>query len=255
MTIKFCYNNFVDNSTFWYNSSAKTGFPSSNLKHPFRTKKWVNTGTTGRVVFGRSTKYDANCFAISDYDWTSQPSTLKIQAHTSTDFSGGGTTEIDLSSLWTANPSTLGNNAIIIKTFTTIKFKFFRLIANHGSSFSIGKIFIGPYFQPTDNYLVDGLKETYEDPSKITKTVDGQDHVDELTKYREKEFSFFIGGLAQWNKFREMINDVGIRKDMFIRFTTDAADETWYGKLSRSPTMSRVAVSNYKIKFNFRESR
>ena len=255
MTIKFCYNNFVDNSTFFYNSSAKTGFPSSNLAHPFRTKKWVTASNTGRTVFGRSTKYEVNCVAISDYDWTSQPSTLKLQGHSSTDFSGGGSTTVDLTSLWTANPSTLGNNAIIIKTFTTIEYKFYRLIAGHGSSFGIGKVFIGTYFQPTDNYLVEGQEENYIDPSKISVTADGQEYVDELTQYREKTFGFFINGLAQWNKFKELINNVGVRKDLFIRFSSDSAEDCWYGKFSNSPQMQRVPPSYYKIKFDFKESR
>lgn len=255
MTIQFFYDNFVDNSTFWYNSSAKTGFPSSNISHPFRTKKWVTSATTGRVVFGRSTKYEVNAVLISDYDWTSQPSTLKLQAHTSTDFSGGGSTAIDLASLWTRNPSTLGNNAIIIKTFTTIKYKYFRLIAGHGSSFNIGRVFVGTYFQPAENYLAEGQDEEYIDPSKIDETIDGQEHVDELTQYREKRVSFFISGLAQWNKFRTMINNIGTRKDLYVRFTTDSADDTWYCKMSKSPKMEKTPPSYYKTKFDFKESR
>ena len=255
MTIQFMYDNFVENSTFFYNSSAKTGFPSSNLKHPFRTKKWVTSATTGRVVFGRSTKYDANCVVISDYDWTSQPSTLKIQMHTSTDFSGGGTTAVNLASLWTRNPSTLGNNAVIIKTFTTEKYRYFRLICGHGSSFGIGKVFIGTKFQPTDNYLAEGIETEYIDPSKIDTSIDGQEHVDELTRYREKDISFFVNTLAQWNKFQEFINTAGIRKDLYIRFSTDSQDDTWYCKIARSPKATREPPSFYKLKLQFKESR
>lgn len=255
MTIQFMYDNFVDNSTFFYNSSAKTGFPSSNLKHPFRTKKWVTSASTGRVVFARSTKYNTNCVIISDYDWTSQPSTLKIQMHTSTDFSGGGTTAVDLASLWTANPSTLGNNAVIIKTFTTEKYKCYRLICGHGSSFKIGKVFIGTKFQPTENYLAEGIEEEYVDPSKISMSIDGQAHVDELTRYREKSISFFISSSAQWNKYQEMINDVGVRKDLYVRFSTGLADDTWYCKLARSPKMSRQPPSFYNLKLDITESR
>jgi len=255
MTVQFMYDNFVDASTFFYNSSAKTGFPSSNLKHPFRGKKWAHTDSTGRVVIGRSTKYEVNCVVISDYDWTSQPSTLKIQMHTSTDFSGGGTTAVNLAALWTRNPSTIGNNTVIIKNFTTEKYRYFRLICGHGSSFSIGRIFIGTKFQPTDNYLAEDIDEQIVDPSKISETIGGQEHVDEITKYREKSIGFFVGSSDQYNKFQTLINDVGVRKDLYIRFSSGLADNTWYCKLSRSPKASFVAPNNHKLQFTIKESR
>ena len=251
----FLYDNFVDNSTFIYASSAKTGFPSSNLAHPFRTKKWVTSATTGRLVFARSTKYDANCIVISDYDWTSQPSTLKLQMHTSTDFSGGGTTAVDIASLWTQNPSTIGNNAAIIKTWTTEKYKCFRLICGHGSSFSIGKIFIGAKFQPTNDRLQDGDSQEIVDPSIISASADGQEHVDELTKYRTRKFSFFVQTEAQFQAFQKMWNDRGTAKDLYVRFSSESADYTMYGKFTKTPKISLTPPSYYKIGMQFKESR
>lgn len=250
----FMYENFADNSTFIYGSTAKVGFPSSNLKNPFRTKRWVVANGTGTVVFAGSTKAEVNAVCLAGYDWTSQPSTLKLEMNATTDFSSP-TTTLDIASLWARNPSTIGNQAIIIKKFTTAHFKCYRLRVGHGSSWALGKVYIGPYFEPTNDRLVEGDGAGLVDPSLVAASVDGQEHVDELTQYRERNFTFLVQTEAQWQAFQKMWNDVGIREDIFVRFSSVAADYTWYGKFTKAPKVSLTPPSYYKLGFKFKESR
>lgn len=250
----FMYDNYVNNSTFIYASTAKTGFPSTNLKNPFRTKRWVVSNGTGTVVFAGSTKTEINTICLAGFDWTSQPSTIKLEMNATTDFSSP-TTTCDLTSLYTANPSTYGNQTIIVKKLTTEQYKCYKLKVGHGSSWAVGLVYIGPSFQPTNDRLVDGDSEEMVDPSLIATAVDGQEHIDELTQYRTRKFTFLSQTSGQWQRFQTMWNNVGIRKDLFVRFSSVAADYTWYGKFTKSPKISFTPPSYHKIGFQFKESR
>ena len=72
------------------------------------------------------------------------------------------------------------------------------------------------------------------DPRYLDSTVDGQDHVDQITKYRTMAGSLWVDSAAQWLLFETMFNNVGLSKDLFVAFDWDnyPAARTMYGKFT-----------------------
>ena len=258
--ILFLYNNLFDSATLTESSEA-TGFPCENTQHSFRSKVWRTEGSTAgtaNLVIDHGSAKAVNCVALAGYNWASAPGTLNLEFNATDTWGGPSETE---SLTWAANPTTNGNYGIIIKTFTSHSYQYNRLNVVHSpgavpTDWDLGRIFLGAYFQPTLQYISDGVEQSFVDGSYVSKTAGGQEHVDEVNIYRRKAFSFIITTQAQWELFQKMINHVGKGTDMFVAFDYDnEPDEmTMYGKLSaKLPAMSRV--ENYwRLDCEFKES-
>jgi len=259
--ILFLYNNIFDDATLTASSEA-SGFPCENTQHPFITKVWRTAGATAGTAtlkIDHGSAKAVTCIALAGYNWTSAPGTLDLEFDDAADFSSIDHTE---SLTWAANPTTNGNKGVIIKTFASQSYRYNRLnvVYSPGGSptdWDLGRIFLGTYFEPTIQYISDGIEQSFVDASYINKTAGGQEHVDEVTIYRQKAFSFIISTQAQWELFQKMINHVGKTKDMFIAFDYDnEPDElTWYGKLTaKLPAMGRLETKYFKLDCEFKES-
>ncbi len=256
--ILFLYQNLFDSATLTESSQA-TGFPVENLQNPFRTKVYRTAGTpagTANIVIDHGMSKAINCIALTGYNWISAPSTLTLEfsvAYPAFTPVGADTQILT----WAASPTTNGNKAVIIKTFASKNYQYNRLnVVYAPGDWDLGRVFLGTYFQPTRNYLADWSMD-FIDPSLGMVTIGGQDHFDELEGYRPFSFSFLISTQAQFESFQAMINQVGIRKDLFIAFDYDSEPDelTVYGKFAQLPEVVNVPVSNKRINFRFRESR
>ena len=255
--IFFLYENQFDTATVT-SSSAATAFPVSNLKNPFRTKVWRTAGGTPGTAtldidLGIGTK-SITCVALIGYSWTSAPGTLQVEFD---DSANHGSPEHTETLTWAANPTVNGNYGTIIKTFTSKDERYIRLnVVNAAGDWDLGRIFLGTYFQPTRNYTMD-WSSSIVDPSIVSQTIGGQDHIDEIEMYREFSFSFLVSTQAQWELFQKMVRNIGVSKDFFIAFdyTNEPDEMTVYGKFIGLPGMSNIPAAFKKAGFTFRESR
>jgi hypothetical protein len=256
--IIFAYNNLLDSATLTA-SSENASFPASNLKNPFRSKVWRTAGATAgtaNLVINHGSAKAVTCVALIGYNWTSAPGTLNFEAN-ATDAWGAPSFQQALT--WAANPTANGNPGIIFKTFASQSYQYNRLnvVYSPGGSptdWNLGRIFVGTYFQPAKGFRR-AHQESIIDPSYISQTIGGQDHVDTIAKYRTMTFDCQVLTQAQWESYQAMINNVGASKDMVIAFdySNEPDEMTWYGKFIKIPGMKRDAL--FELSFAFQESR
>jgi len=261
--IMFLYNNLLD-AAILTASSAATGFPASNLQNPFRSKVWRTAGATAgtaSVIIDHATAKAVTCVALIGYNWASAPGTLNfdMDAAATFDSGAGGAPEFSQALTWAANPTANGNPGIIVKTFASLSKRYNRLnvVYSPGATptdWDLGRIFVGTYFEPALSYKR-SHRVDIADPSYVLTTIGGQDHVDEVTKYRVRDFRCMAKTRAQWESFMAMINHVGKRKDLIIAFDYDnePAEETIYGKFTSLPGMQYGPIMD--LPFTFKESR
>jgi hypothetical protein len=151
------------------------------------------------------------------------------------------------------SPTTPGGNkgTIIKKLASTRTYRFNRLsVVNAPGDWNLGRLFVGSYFEPARTYGW-GYSESVVDPSLISQTIGGQDHADEIERYRIIEANGIITTQAQWVLYQAMINSVGTRKPIFIAFDYDneAIERTIYGKFSKVPAITRPYLFEYDFEF------
>jgi len=256
MSILFLCNNLLDSATLTA-SSAATGFPANNLKNPFRTKTWKTAGATAgtaQLVINHGSAKAVNAIALTGYpDWLVAPGTLVMQFNATDSWGSPSATE---TLTWLA-PTTPGGNkgTIIAKLANTRTYQYNRLsVVNAAGDWNLGRLFVGTYFEPTQNYGW-GYGEEVVDPSIVSPTIGGQDHADIIEKYRKIICSGIIKTQAQWVLWQAMINTVGMVKPLFVAFdyANEPAERTIYGKFSELPAPVRPYLFEYD--FEFTESR
>jgi len=252
MSILFLYNNLLDSATLTASSEA-AGFPANNLKNPFRTKIWKTAGATAgtaQLVIDHGAAKAVNAIALTGYpDWLAAPGTLVMQFNATDSWGSPSATE----TLTWVSPTTPGGNkgTIIAKLANTRTYQYNRLsVVNAPGDWNLGRLFVGYYFEPTQNYGW-GYSEAVVDASLIAPTIGGQDHADEIERYRVFTCHGVIKTQAQWVLYQSMINSVGTRKEIFAAFdyANEAAERTIYGKFSKLPAPARPYLFEYDFEF------
>ena len=256
---QFFFENIFDAATLTA-SSEDSDFPASNLQHPFRTKVWRTSGATAgtaNLVIDHGSAKAVTAIILANYNWTEAPGTFDLEFHTS-DSWGAPSATVDLTSVFAATPDSFGNRNVILSTFASKSYRYNRLniVYSPGAvptDWDLGRIFLGTYFEPTYDYLYEHY-ERIVDPSYIGSSVGGQEHVDEISKYREKEISFVAQTYAQWRLFQDVVNEVGFSKDLFVAFDPDnyPNEMTWYCKMTG---FDQVKTSGHRVDMSFKESR
>jgi hypothetical protein len=243
----FLYNNLVDAANLTA-SSAAPGYPVSNLKNQLRTKCYKTAGApagTANVVFDFGSVKAVTCIALTGYDWAAAPGTLQVEFNNTDSWGSPAETK---ALTWAASPTVNGNKATIISVFASISYRYARLnVVNAPGDWQLGRIFIGEYFQPENNYLY-GWSPELVDPSLLSQSVGGQTYADEIEKYRKVNFGLSFVSQAQWKLFQKMVNAMGISRDLFVAFDYDNEpnEMTIYGKLTALP---KAAVNRLNIAF------
>lgn len=255
-TLIFFYNNLIDSATLTASSEA-TGFPASNLKNPFRTKYWKTAGATAgtaQLVINHGSAKAVTACALTGYpDWAAAPGTLNLEFD---DHDAWGAPDHTEALTWVSNTTPGGNKGTIIKTFASKSHQYNRLsVVNAPGDWNLGRLFVGEYFEPTRDYSW-GYEEEVVDPSLISRTIGGQDHADEIERYRVIRVRGIIESQAQWVLYQAMINTVGTRKEIFVAFdfTGEVAERTLYGKFTKVVTVARPP-HGFEYEFEFTESR
>jgi hypothetical protein len=252
----FLYNNLLDSATLTASSEA-TGFPASNLKNPFRSKTWKTAGGTpgtAQLVINHGSAKAVDAIALTGYpDWLAAPGTLVVEFNATDAWGAPSATE---TLTWVAPTTPGGNKATIIKKLAATRtYQYNRLsVVNAPGDWNLGRLFVGPYFEPARMYGW-GYEESVVDPSLLSQTIGGQDHADEIERYRVISCSGVIATQAQWVLYQAMINAVGTRKEIFAAFdySGEPIERTLYGKFSKVPAVTRPYLFEYD--FEFTESR
>ncbi len=250
--MQFLYSNLLDSATLTA-SSAATGFPANNLKNPFRTKTWKTAGGTpgtAQLVINHGLAKAVDAIALTGYpDWLVAPGTLVMEFNATDSWGAPSATE---TLTWVAPTTPGGNKGTIIKKLAATRtFQYNRLsVVNAAGDWNLGRLFVGPYFEPTQNYGW-GYEEEVVDPSILSQTIGGQEHADEVERYRVIRANGIIKTQAQWVLYQAMNNAVGMRKELFAVFdyTGDVAERTIYGKFSKMPTVTRPYLFNFNFEF------
>jgi len=251
--IQFMWNNLLDQATLTA-SSEDSDFPASNLQNPFRTKVWTTAGTTpgtANLVIDHGAATAVTAVVLINYSWSVAPGTLNLEFNATDAWGAPSATE---SLTWADTPDTYGNPCAIIKTFASKSYRYNRLnVVNAAGDWDLGRMYIGTYFEPTRDYNYQYAEEI-PDPAMMSSSVGGQDHADEIEKYRQRKFGFKPTTYSQYRLFQQVYNTVGITKDLFIAFdpTNYANELTMYGKLTEFRHSKDVVWS---IDMGFKESR
>ncbi|PKN20879.1 MAG: hypothetical protein CVU71_03620 [Deltaproteobacteria bacterium HGW-Deltaproteobacteria-6] len=251
MSLLFLYNNLLDSATLTA-SSAATGFPANNLKNPHRTKTWKTAGATAgtaQLVIDHGTAKAVNAIALTGYDWAAAPGTLQVEFNATDSWGSPSVTE---TLTWVSGTTPGGNKGTIIKKLAADRtYRYNRLsVVNAPGDWNLGRLFVGQYFEPARTYGW-GYQESVIDPSLIAQTIGGQDHADEIEKYRIFSCSGVIATQAQWVLYQAMLNSVGLHKEIFaaLDYTNDPIERTIYGKFSKLPAVTRPFNFNYDFEF------
>jgi hypothetical protein len=248
----FLYNNLLDSAILTASSEA-SGFPASNLKNPFRTKTWKTAGATAgtaQLVINHGSAKAVDAIALTGYpDWLAAPGTLVVEFNATDAWGAPSATE---TLTWVAPTTPGGNKATIIKKLAATRtYQYNRLsVVNAPGDWNLGRLFLGPYFEPARMYGW-GYEESVVDPSLISQTIGGQDHADEIERYRVIRCSGVIATQAQWVLYQAMLNAVGARKQIFAAFDYpgEPIERTIYGKFSKVPAITRPYVFEYDFEF------
>lgn len=248
--IMFMYDNLFDSATLT-ESSEIADAEAENTQHPFLTKVWTTSGGgTENLVIDYGSAKAVTAVAIAGYNWTSAPGTLDLELHTADAWGGPDNTE---ALTWSANPDSNSNPGVIIKKFSSITKRYNRLNVVYATGdFSIGRMFIGTYFEPSKHFRLE-QSETIIDPSYKEKAVGGASHSDKITKYRERTVRFITVVHAQYQAFQALINSRGFTDPMFVAFDYDnfPNEQTMYCELvSYSQTKKDIF---YELTLTFRE--
>lgn len=188
--MKFLNTNFVsDSNTTITSSSSDPSFPVSNLKHPFRSKKWRSTGCSNEnIVFDMRTSEDVDSVVVI---WPKETgvrltsaAVITIQANATNVWTSPAVSEI----LTVSDSYELASHY-----FTTDKsYRFWRITiqdpTNTDGYVELGVVWIGKamLLQDSEN----GFKYNLVDKSKTVRTDYGHKYVDRLPKVASLTVNF-----------------------------------------------------------------
>lgn len=253
-SVLFMYNNLLEVGSV-YPTSENADLPGTNVQHRFRTKVWEVGSPVADLVIDFGEEKAVTCVALCDYDWAAVPNSLYLEFATSSFSPASGQTQ-ELT--FTANPSSYGNKVSIVKTFElNSAYQFARLRVHANSTWQLGRLSIGEYFEPALNMLHTGYRQAHEDDSKMSRSVGGQEHIDEIPQFRSATMRFIARTQPQLDQFMQMWNYVGRRRDFFVAldYDNEPNEETFYGKFDKDMRITRPTFSKWGINLSFREVR
>jgi len=206
--IKFMYDNLWDDGTLTPSSEA-AGFPAANTQHRWKTRCWRSTSDTDESIENDlASPQNIKAFIIENHNFTAT-ATLRIQGNDVDDNWGeAGSVDVLL-------PITAGT---IIYTWSSNQFfQYWRVFIDDGDNddyVKIGRIYLGPFFEPTRTYATHTVG--FIDPSGIKQSTGGQYSANEKTHYKTISYGFIGITEADFASFETVYDKVGLSKNYFI---------------------------------------
>lgn len=247
--MKFLTTNLCANSsTSITASSTNTAFPVSNLKNPFRSKRWRSTGCSSEwVLFDMRTREDVDSVVIlwpkEDGIRLTDGVNLRIQANDT--------------NVWTSpavNQSLTVDNTYMVASyfFNSIQsYRYWRVSIsdslNPYSYVELGVVWIGKSIDIEN--AQNGFKFLLKDTSKVSVTDFGHEYVDEYPQQTVVTFDYRYLSYSAVQTLEEAFRLNGSRDPVLVAFDPDGSvfDKDHfliYGKMSDSLELGHV---NYNL--------
>lgn len=231
--IRFLWFNHWDKGTLTY-SSQDADFPAYNTQHRWHTRCWHSDPYESGALVDEWLKMDIS--GTSDYGLTpNQVQALAIKNHNfEMEQSGDG--------LWLQGNDTDAWGApayeaqIEITPETIIHFtgnriyRYWRLlmtdVLNSDSYLKIGRIYLGPFFEPYYNYAKRSI--TLVDESTVKRSTGGQISSDQKGRYYIWNYDFEAVRDADLDVFKDIWEEVGNSRAYFVVKDADLVDAYKY---------------------------
>jgi hypothetical protein len=227
--MRFFYDNLIDASGVAFTaSSAHTNLPATNVANEHRKRVW-RTGTSTAaetLVIDLGSAQSVTSIILLDHTLTAADTLIKIQGHTSDSW---GAPDVNETLTWASRT--------ISKTFSSATKRYWRLIFTKsaaGETRDIGRIFLGTYYDTTEQPDYDGYDDSLNDPSRKSKSLAGQTYVDVLEKFGSLSVAFSDVGNTQVESLKTIFESVGQSVSFFVQAqTTSPLNDIWYVKATR----------------------
>lgn len=182
--------NFItESATVVTASSSNANFPSSNLKDPFRSKRWRSTGCASEnVVFDLLTAEDIDSVVVlwpkEDGIRLTNGAVIRIQANATNVWTSPAVNEV----------LTIDNNYEIASHYfsTDQSYRYWRILITDASNpwgyIELGQIWLGKALEIEN--AENGFKFSLEDGTKVTENGFGHKYFDEYPIMSSLEFSY-----------------------------------------------------------------
>ena len=275
--IRLIYDNAADRATLAASPALVTTLPVGNLQDPSRGKPARTTSTADQVITGDFPGIELiGGMAITRHNLSSSAQ-LRLELFASTGLGGallfdsalfnaipafgwgefgwgaagwGGSVFDD----WPDRFSTLYFVAVLARSFRlTIKDA-----ANPAGYMQIGRLFLGPYFEPSENMSY-GLNCAPVEDSKQTRTDGGTLRTDPSGSYRRWSFSLDALPAEERVVITEIMRKQGKRKDMFLNCFPGVGgvkerDYAGAVKLTKLPDVPHDYYNNWRAALEFEEA-
>jgi len=222
--IRFLWDNLFDGGSITA-SSEDSDFPVTNIRHRWHTRAWRSTGVSSEwVKCDLASAQDIRVFVFKYHNLTSS-ATLKIQANSSDSWSSP---PVDQTLVY----GTDWNDSHGVYFWDTNQsYRWWRFtLADSGNSdgyLSIGRIFLGDFFEPTYNFT-DAHRVRYTDPSTKMYSSGGQVSVASKPHFRFWEYNFALVKSPDERTFETIFDAVGQSVPYFICQDADDKLSTLY---------------------------
>ncbi len=206
------YNNLIDAAGVAITASSyHAAFPPANIAQEHRSNPWrTGTATAAEsVVIDLGSAQAVTTVILLDHTLTAGDTLIKLEAHTSNTW---GAPAFSTSLTWAAD--------LISKVFSQESYRWWRISFTKsaaGQTRDIGRVFLGTYYQSTDQPDYDGFKRKRVDPSATIRTVGQQTYADQRSKYRNIDLKFSDIPKAQADSFDTVFDAVGMHTSFFIQ--------------------------------------
>jgi len=230
MKVRFAYDNLIDYSQTVITAATESAtLPVKNVQNHLRTKVYRtgNTQTGESIVFDLGAAKTAAFVAILNHNLKQADTGIRLQANSSNSWA---TPPFTQTLTWRAGP--------ISAFFSPQTYQFWRVSFTKTAASEtrdIGRIFIGPYYEPPDDIGNRAISITQNDTSKTSRTIGGQSYSDIRGLYETVTVNFKLVSHAQHNAFKDMAAKVGTHTPFFFMLDYDVEPEKWlyYVKFSR----------------------
>jgi len=221
--IRFLWNNLWDDPDHTVTSSSEeTGYEDVHTYHRWHTRAWRTTDDASewiKIDFGEAKSVQA---LVLHYHNLTSGATIKLQGNATDSW---GSPSVD---------ETVTYNARTIHHFLSASesYRWWRISlvddSNPDTYLRIGRIFLGPYFEPTANFT-DAHRYTLADPSGKAYSSGGQVSSNLKSHFRKFSYEFQFIQSPEEENFEEIFDEVGQSKPYFIAQDADSgASKTYY---------------------------
>lgn len=251
---RLAYSNLLTVSGVTITSSADaTGYPSSNLSHPARWKKWRSSTTTGDqwIKFDLGSNQSFQVLALTDVTLHTSGGTLKMQAN-ATD-SWGSPTVNDTVSLASPDLTRIVSDWLSAsQSLRWIRF-YFTNVGGSSSYVEVGAAFAGPYFESARNILTGSVVVNRHDPSVQRYAVGGQRSTVVRSKFHQIQGTFAFQSASDRDSWRAAFETNGIGTPAVFGLTPGTASLTYYGVFEPDLKAQHRMADRWDVPFIFTE--